>query len=434
MFRLRKLTFDRIRSNPIISKKNGWYSVHEFHDILKKERNRSDRSGSPLAYILIDLSGTYEVQNKISENGYDSFLKKFVDLLTENTRDYDVKSILNDFKIGIILVDTSMDGAKLFIEKLVKIFFKYFEENHRPDYIQLIKSVIISSYPVNQIKNIDGIQGHPVLIRNLKFFNKNYSFNNDPKYEISEKTKSYIDWRCVTIKNGIISLTAPFFWESKFVKELGLNYQTGKRIMDIVGAIIGIILLFPIMVLIALGIKLTSKGPVLFKQTRIGYKGRTFTFLKFRSMKVNSTEKIHEEYVKKLITGHINEINNGTENEPLYKINNDPRVTTLGKFLRKTSLDELPQFFNVLQGSMSLVGPRPPIPYELEVYKNWHYRRVLEVKPGITGLWQVYGRSKTTFDEMVRLDLKYVCQQSLWLDLKIIFKTFGAILNSKGAC
>ncbi len=434
MFRQRRDVFEKILTSPVLSKRNGWYSSQEFHDILKKERNRSDRSGSPLAFILIDLGENSRTQHQISENEYYAFLEKFLNLLTENTRDYDVKSILNNYKIGILLVDTSMDGAKFFVEKLIKVLFNHFDKNDRSDYIRLINSVVISSYPVNQVNNIDSIQGYPVIIRNLSFLNKEYSIKNNLKYEITERKRPYIDWHCVTVTDGIISLTAPFSLEEQLFRPLVLDYQLFKRIMDVVGAIIGIILFSPLMLLIALGIKLTSRGPVLFKQKRIGYRGKCFTFLKFRSMRVDTDETIHQEYVKRLITGDLETINNGTRERPLYKINNDPRVTPFGRFLRKTSLDELPQFFNVLEGAMSLVGPRPPIPYELDVYKNWHYRRVLEVKPGITGLWQVYGRSKTSFDEMVRLDLKYVEQQSLLLDLKIILKTFGAILNSEGAC
>ena len=203
--------------------------------------------------------------------------------------------------------------------------------------------------------------------------------------------------------------------------------------MDILGSIFGLTLFLPLMILIALTIKITSKGTVLYKQKRIGYLGKKFTFLKFRTMHVNSDETVHREYVKKLIQGKNEEINHGTEDKPLYKLENDSRITPVGKILRKLSLDELPQFLNVLSGSMSLVGPRPPIRYEVEDYKNWHHRRILEVKPGITGLWQVYGRSKTTFDEMVRLDLKYVKEKSLKLDIEILLKTWGAIFNTKGA-
>jgi len=141
---------------------------------------------------------------------------------------------------------------------------------------------------------------------------------------------------------------------------------------------------------------------------------------------------IHRDYVSKLIKGEKDRVNEGTNDNPFYKLKDDPRITPLGQFLRKTSLDELPQFFNVLKGEMSLVGPRPPIPYEVNKYQNWHFRRIIEVKPGITGLWQVSGRSRTTFDDMVRLDIEYAENWSLMMDIKILFKTFWTIFTSKG--
>lgn len=205
------------------------------------------------------------------------------------------------------------------------------------------------------------------------------------------------------------------------------NTINAKRAVDIAGSLAAIVTLSPALLLISALIKLTSKGPVLFRQRRIGEAGREFTFFKFRSMFADSDPSIHQEYVRKLITQQLTD-SNGT-----YKIQNDPRITAVGKFLRKTSLDELPQFFNVLLGEMSLVGPRPPIPYEMDKYSLWHRRRVYEAKPGITGIWQVYGRSRTTFDEMVRMDLRYVREQSLWLDIKLLFKTPLAVARGKGA-
>jgi lipopolysaccharide/colanic/teichoic acid biosynthesis glycosyltransferase len=182
-------------------------------------------------------------------------------------------------------------------------------------------------------------------------------------------------------------------------------------------------------------IKFTSKGPVLFRQERIGQFEKKFMFLKFRTMHVNNDSSIHQEYVKKLISEQKScTVKKGNGDKTcIYKMKDDPRITPIGRFLRKMSLDEFPQFFNVLKGEMSLVGPRPPIPYELDNYDIWHKRRVLEIKPGITGLWQVKGRSRTTFDEMVRLDIKYIREWSLWLDTKILFQTPKAVLNGKGA-
>jgi lipopolysaccharide/colanic/teichoic acid biosynthesis glycosyltransferase len=205
-----------------------------------------------------------------------------------------------------------------------------------------------------------------------------------------------------------------------------------KRMIDIGGSAAAIVTLAPVFGLIAAAIKLTSKGPVLFKQERLGQYGKKFNVLKFRSMHTNCDSKIHEAYVNQFIAGCAAS-NLGEGAKPVFKIQLDPRITKVGQFLRKTSLDELPQFWNVLMGDMSLVGPRPPVAYEYRAYNMWHRRRVLEIKPGITGLWQVEGRSRTRFDEMVRLDLKYARAWSLWLDLKILAQTPGAVLTGEGA-
>ena len=205
-----------------------------------------------------------------------------------------------------------------------------------------------------------------------------------------------------------------------------------KRAIDIVGSVAALLLLSPLFLVIAAAIKLTSKGPILFKQHRLGRYGVRFTFLKFRSMYFPNDSKIHRDYVRQLISSKESHGHTG-DSGGAYKIKNDPRVTRVGRFLRRTSLDELPQFFNVLRGEMSLVGPRPPIPYEVMTYDIWHRRRFLEIKPGITGLWQVEGRSRVKFDEMVRMDIKYAKTWSLWLDIKILFRTPKAVLRGIGA-
>jgi exopolysaccharide biosynthesis polyprenyl glycosylphosphotransferase len=204
--------------------------------------------------------------------------------------------------------------------------------------------------------------------------------------------------------------------------------RLAKRAIDIFVSSFAIILLSPLFLLISAAVKLTSKGPIFFKQQRVGHYGRRFTFLKFRSMKCGNDPLIHQDYVRRFISGDIGKVQGVT-----YKIKEDPRLTPVGGFLRKSSLDELPQLINVLKGEMSLVGPRPAIPYEIDFYQVWHRTRFLEVKPGITGLWQVTGRSKTTFDDMVRLDLRYVRQWSLWLDIKILLNTPRAVLSGEGA-
>jgi lipopolysaccharide/colanic/teichoic acid biosynthesis glycosyltransferase len=207
-----------------------------------------------------------------------------------------------------------------------------------------------------------------------------------------------------------------------------------KRMMDVTGSLILLAMLSPVFFFIAAAIKLTSGGPVLFRQQRIGEHGTPFTFLKFRSMYVNNDSSEHKEYVRQLIAGQAAKHPANGNADGVFKLTNDSRITRVGSFLRRTSLDELPQFVNVLRGEMSLVGPRPPVPYEVAAYATWHRRRLLEAKPGITGLWQVQGRSRVSFDEMVRLDLRYARQSSPWLDLKILWQTPKAVIAGDGAC
>jgi lipopolysaccharide/colanic/teichoic acid biosynthesis glycosyltransferase len=196
---------------------------------------------------------------------------------------------------------------------------------------------------------------------------------------------------------------------------------------------LALLLFAPVLLAIALAIKLTSKGPVFFRQKRVGQYGEQFVFLKFRSMHVNNDASAHKAFVRQLIAGQTAGNPANGNGQAVYKLTKDPRITAVGAFLRKTSLDELPQFWNVLRGEMSLVGPRPAIAYEVEAYDIWHRRRVLEAKPGITGLWQVNGRSRIKFDDMVRLDLRYAKTWSPWMDLKILMRTPAAVVFGDGA-
>ena len=205
-----------------------------------------------------------------------------------------------------------------------------------------------------------------------------------------------------------------------------------KRALDIAASAMLLMLLSPVFAVISLLVKLKSPGPVFFGQVRVGESGKAFTMFKFRSMKVDNDPSIHQAFVSEFIKAGAPTGGDAGTGTP-FKIVNDPRVTPIGRFLRSTSLDELPQLWNVFRGDMSLVGPRPPLRYEVEQYKPWHYRRVLEAKPGMTGLWQVSGRSRTTFDEMVRLDLRYAKKSSAWTDIKILLATPRAVIMGKGA-
>jgi lipopolysaccharide/colanic/teichoic acid biosynthesis glycosyltransferase len=211
-----------------------------------------------------------------------------------------------------------------------------------------------------------------------------------------------------------------------------IGYEPVKRCLDIVCSLTLMVLLAPLLAAVGLAVKLTSRGPVIFRQVRIGRMMKPFLICKFRTMRANADHGIHHKYVSWFITS--SDQPQSQDKNQVFKLTSDPRITPIGHFLRKTSLDELPQLWNVLRGEMSLVGPRPPLWYELQQYKPWHRHRVLEVKPGITGLWQVSGRSRTTFDEMVRLDLRYARTRSLWADIKILLATPKAVISGKGAC
>ncbi len=222
------------------------------------------------------------------------------------------------------------------------------------------------------------------------------------------------------------------------------GYFLAKRILDCTLALLALVVLSPLLLVVAVLVRLTSKGPALFCQERVGYGGRHFKMYKFRSMYIDSDDALHRKAYEQFLRG---ERSNGKVDGmlvaaeesvspiPRHKrsgVQRDPRITPLGYLLRRSSIDELPQLFNVLRGDMSLVGPRPPIPYEVSLYQSWHLKR-LETLPGITGLWQVRGRSRVSFDEMVQMDIEYIEHQAFGYDLKLLLLTIPAVLSRKGA-
>ncbi len=203
-------------------------------------------------------------------------------------------------------------------------------------------------------------------------------------------------------------------------KESRLIYRLSKRVIDIIGSFTGLVLLSPILIIVGILIKFESKGPIVFTQKRVGKDGKEFDMYKLRSMVVNA-EEIKEKLKEQ------NEMSG-----PMFKIKDDPRITSIGKFIRKTSIDELPQLVNVLKGDMSLVGPRPSLPNEVKEFETWMLKR-LNVKPGLTCYWQVMGRNNIDFEDWMKLDVKYVNERSFWLDIKLIFKTFFVLFGDKNA-
>jgi len=396
-------------------------AADHFLSRMRQERLRSERSGSPVSLVIIDSAKMLDFMMEKNSVSRIRFTRHIAALLKNSTRESDVKGWYQNGKIAILTLDTDESGASALAVNLNNKMFDYNGGEHALEESDLWQFVRISSLQADgsYLANGNGEDGREERpSTSHQIYHMEFSLPQTDEFATLLSTRAVdlavTDW--------------PFTCEILNQSQMRNLKLTLKRLVDIVGSLVGIVLTAPLMLIISLLIKLTSPGPVLFRQERLGFLGKPFTFLKFRSMKIDSDESLHQDYVTKLINGDNDAINKGTANQPLYKITDDPRITLFGKFLRKSSLDELPQFFNVLKGDMSLVGPRPPIPYECDVYERWHCRRVLEVKPGITGLWQVRGRSSTTFKEMVRLDLAYARNWSLWLDFKIILKTFWVVL------
>jgi lipopolysaccharide/colanic/teichoic acid biosynthesis glycosyltransferase len=246
----------------------------------------------------------------------------------------------------------------------------------------------------------------------------------------SSKFKMNMTNTTEALQSNIVSMYAKAQGDEARVRGL-FTYQWWKGLFDRILALVAIIISSPLMALIAIGIRLDSPGSAIFCREQVGEDGRTFTAYKFRSMYVNNDDSKYKAYLIRYITEDA-PYTIGNNGQAVYKVVNDPRVTRFGALLRKTNLDELPQFFNVLKGEMSLVGPRPDIPFAVSMYKEWHYKR-LEAKPGFTGLWQVSGRKELSFEEMVRLDIEYIERQSLILDIKILLLTISTILRRDGS-
>lgn len=411
--------------NPNIDLKTGFYNRCFFDLRLSEERRRSERSGLPFSLLTMDISSLADLIKQDSNLNRLKIKEVITDMVRRNCRTSDIKTWYSDTTLKILLPGTSKPDAYILFEKLQEKIKNSFKSSFSiQNTFDFKKNMMITSFPEVIKISESSRESKSMPVDKPKATPMLKSFGED-----GDSTTLTIKWD----SSGWTSLTWPLYSDLLIKQDLRNIEKWIKRGIDITSALIGIILFSPAMLVIAILIKVTSHGPILFRQERIGFLGKKFTFLKFRSMYTNSGEERHKEYVTKLIKNCLNTTSAGSECQLVYKMNDDPRITSFGKFLRKSSLDELPQLFNVLKGEMSLVGPRPPISYEVEKYEDWHLRRVLEVKPGITGLWQVKGRSMTTFDEMVRLDIAYVNNFSLWLDLKIILKTIWVVLSAKGA-
>jgi lipopolysaccharide/colanic/teichoic acid biosynthesis glycosyltransferase len=347
-----------------------------FRGVLVRERKRADRSNQPLVLVLLALEAASQAESA-------PIWRSVVDALAAARRETDVMGWFeHGAVVGLILPEVPDSDA----------FPRELNELVRRELSRRLDAQTASRVSI-------WLHVHP-----------------DPK-AADEKGVRPVD---------------PIVGQGRLGRERQTHRVGAKRVFDVAASLTLLTILSPLFLVIAALVKLKSPGPVFFRQERVGQMMKPFMMLKFRTMRVNADHAIHHHFVSSFIKSGAHTLESGTTG--LFKIANDPRVTAIGRFLRRTSLDELPQLWNVVRGDMSLVGPRPPLQYEVEQYQSWHRRRVLEAKPGLTGLWQVSGRSRTTFDEMVRLDLRYARSSSVWTDVKILLATPRAVISGKGAC
>jgi len=350
-----------------------------FHRVISIERRRTERSRKPFLLMLLDMG------DHLSSETSGKNVNKLLAALAIATRETDIPGWYEEDRVvGVMFTEICFDNRETIVSTM----------------IARLSDILRNNLSLEQFNRVS------------------ISFHVFPE-----------DWDQESRKPSNPVLYPDLSKQADKKRASGAL----KRVMDIVGSALALILCAPMFLLIAIVVKATSKGPVFFRQRRLGQHGKPFTFLKFRSMKAGNDSSVHKEYIKKLISGNAERHQCNGAGDGVFKLVGDTRITRVGAFLRKTSLDELPQFINVLRGEMSLVGPRPPIPYEVENYQVWHRRRLLEAKPGITGLWQVSGRSRVTFDEMVRLDLRYARTCSPWMDIKILLRTPLAVVLGEGA-
>lgn len=360
---------------------SGWFSFRnsknklpgiipprDYQSIITRERARADRYGNKFSLVI------FEVGSK--SNG--ELAEFMAHIFSKRRRSIDRVGWLDSNQIGALLPETGVEGARKFGESVCQTM-----------------STDLSP-PVFRVFVYPG----PAL------YKPTGNVTQPGNTNISEKSNLIQAQRDTSFIDKLEPLLCP-------------KMPAWKCFLDVGGALFLLVLLWPVFLVLAAYIKIVSPGPAFFKQQRVGYMGSLFTCLKFRTMKVDADFNVHQAYLNRLINSE----------EPMIKLDDkaDPRIIPLGRFLRYTGLDELPQLLNVLRGQMSLVGPRPCTLYEAQEYIRWQNKR-FDTKPGITGLWQVSGKNRTTFKEMIRLDVQYVEQRSFWLDMKIFLKTFPAVI------
>jgi lipopolysaccharide/colanic/teichoic acid biosynthesis glycosyltransferase len=379
------------------------HSVDRFRAILRNEQDRASRSEHEFSLLLFDIDGGRTGSGQ---------LRDLKDALTGRIRAIDEVGWLDGKHLGVMLPYTSAVGAQMLAVDIYQAL------STTPDTLEWA----VYTYPSKWFADDDGDP------RQYYFRDILPEWGTEESPDSCASVEDVAGGACASNAGGRL-VQAGGNGELLAQTSRPLRHRplpTWKRAMDIVGAAGGLILTSPFLLIMSLVIKIVSRGPVFFKQQRIGYMGKPFTMWKFRTMRVGADTSNHRQHVTRLINGCGQ--NGEGFGKPMIKLDDDPQIIPFGRILRKTCLDELPQLVNVLRGHMSLVGPRPAIAYEVEAYASWHHRR-LDTVPGVTGLWQVNGKNRLTFNEMVRLDIEYLKERSFWLDIGILLKTPLAVLS-----
>ena len=400
MVKKRRLLFYIRRCVPLGRKKavRGVLAQERFNAIILREKARADRNQHPFSLLLFNTA--IPETNSIG-------VQYLADVLAKRIRLTDEVGWFDNKCIGVLLPDTPSAGAKSLADDICKAITT---KTSPPEYT-------VHTYPSTWFNNGNG------HLAQLHFADSYLEHKITTSRALSVPTKDadggkdMFGTHLTSTDTTLSCVALPQATERYLLYPL----PAWKRAMDVIFALLGLVVLSPILLLVAIIVKTVSPGPVFFKQQRIGHWGKPFKMWKFRTMHSNADTYNHKNHVSQLINGE------GSD-KPMTKLDDDPRIIKFGKILRETCIDELPQLINVLMGEMSLVGPRPPLSYEVEKYSQWNYAR-FDAVPGITGLWQVSGKNRLTFFEMMRLDIQYLRKMSLWLDIIILLKTPLAIVS-----
>jgi lipopolysaccharide/colanic/teichoic acid biosynthesis glycosyltransferase/GGDEF domain-containing protein len=397
--------FRSLQTGGSVLRLSGVMETEEFKRVLERERGRADRNHHGFALVIFDApSDNREQKDALYALGR---------VLKRRIRATDIVGWLGADRLAVLLPETYEEGGLRFVDHIRSEFARL----SRP-----VPSHKIRTYPTRR-----EFGGSPS--EDKKNVSESQTASKESVEPVATAASVPMAQVAMEVQDGrvgddeLAGLEDPAILEAvQEIRSLCVpQLPWWKRAIDVAGAAIGLLLTAPVLVPAAIFIKIVSPGPIFFKQERIGYLGKRFTMWKLRSMHVNNDAAKHREYIKQLIHGN-------SEDKPMEKQEDNPSIIPLGKVIRATCVDELPQLINVLLGHMSLVGPRPPIPYEAAEYLRWHTDRFNTV-PGMTGLWQVSGKNKLTFKEMVRLDIRYARQMSFWQDARILLKTLPVVVS-----